>query len=385
MSYVIVALLLVLIGINLYYILHVRKNYGAANGNTAVSATEQQCAGDWLVTIIDKEISAPLSIIAGYLQIAGHEKNMPFAVSRNIQMAQETTIQIEHFISEITAYRRYNSAEFQPHNEPVNLSALILTIASEQRKRAQKRGLQLSTTIDASMHHSFLTDYSLMEQIITSLISNSVNYTLRGTIAVEAKRVDEQVIITVEDSGVGISSDMVKRFFDSEVVKPHLANGHGGLGILLVRKAVSALHGMISCKSEINVGTTITLTFPLDLVEKLSVDQESKLLPRKYAAMKVDDVEPLADMVTIPNKYLDDLVQKDDVATLLDNLHVAALIGDPQECEEIIARLVPMIHEHDNLKIIHAMIHQFDFGEARSVVEALASKQGVVLLGGRYV
>lgn len=385
MSYVIVALLLILIGINLYYILHVRKQYGAVKGDTALYPREQQCASDWLVTIIDKEISAPLSIIAGYLQIAGHEKNMPFAVSRNIQMAQETTIQIEHFISEITAYRRYNSDEFEPQNEPVNLSALILTIAADQRKRAQKRGLQLSTTIDSSMHHSFSTDYSLMEQIITSLLSNSVNYTLRGTITLEAKRVDEQVVISIEDTGVGISSDLVKRFFESENIRPHLSNGHGGLGILLVRKAVDALGGTISCNSDINMGTTITLSLPLKQIESVFHEKENALITKEYKIMKSGEVEPLAEMVTMPNKYLDDLVKKEDIATLLDNLHVAALIGDPQECEEIIARLVPMIQENDNLKMIHMMIHQFEFGEAKNAVESLATKQGVVLLGGRYV
>src|SRR5262249_59702136 len=107
-----------------------------------------------------------------------------------------------------------------------------------------------------------------LEQIVTNLLDNAAKYTApKGHIAVTASREENDVVLRVRDTGVGISAEMLPRVFDLFAQgDPSLAHSQGGLGIglTLVRRLVELHGGMVTVHSEgLGRGTEVVVRLPL--------------------------------------------------------------------------------------------------------------------------
>lgn len=237
------------------------NHYKGLLAESEEKSVEQPFSKEWINTVVNNEIAAPLSIISGHLQIVEDSGNLPESLTRDVHTALDTVKQVEHFVIELRSLQLYYSPEFRKNLEPIQLDLLLKKCVERHRRRAESRSLQLKLDTD-SIEHPVVADFILMEQIVNSLITNSINYTVEGVIEVTAKRHDEKTLITVRDTGVGISQEDIEKLFFSEEIHPELKNGHGAMGLVLVRKAVELLGGKITCNSIVNQGTEIILSLP---------------------------------------------------------------------------------------------------------------------------
>src|SRR5262249_46908790 len=118
-------------------------------------------------------------------------------------------------------------------------------------------------------------DSTRLEQIVTNLLDNAAKYTApKGHIAVTASREENDVVLRVRDTGVGISSEMLPRVFDLFAQgDPSLAHSQGGLGIglTLVRRLVELHGGMVTVHSEgLGRGTEVVVRLPLGTPSQIS-------------------------------------------------------------------------------------------------------------------
>ncbi|KAF9767823.1 hypothetical protein IL306_014951 [Fusarium sp. DS 682] len=152
--------------------------------------------------------------------------------------------------------------------------------------------------IDPYMPYRFHVAAGALRRVVMNLFGNALKYTHKGTITVALSQKPlssnnpssnrRLVRISVTDTGQGISPD----FLRNDLFKPfsqenHLSHGTG-LGLSLVKKIVASMGGKISIESEVNVGTTATVTLPLSRSkdsngsnlgqEKNEVDEETKRL-----------------------------------------------------------------------------------------------------------
>jgi signal transduction histidine kinase len=114
------------------------------------------------------------------------------------------------------------------------------------------------------------TDGLRLEQILTNLVTNAVKFTQKGQITVRARQVlgQDLVIFEISDSGIGIPAEELRYIFDEfRQVDGSISRRYGGmgLGLALVKKLVTLLHGEISVISQVGQGSTFTVTFPLRL------------------------------------------------------------------------------------------------------------------------
>ena len=111
-------------------------------------------------------------------------------------------------------------------------------------------------------------DRARIEQVILNIVSNAIKYTPDGgKIAVTAVAEDAQVVIRVQDNGIGIPAEDMPRIFDRfyRVDKARSrANGGTGLGLSIAREITQLHGGSISIDSAPGQGTTVTLRFPID-------------------------------------------------------------------------------------------------------------------------
>ncbi|WP_221251208.1 ATP-binding protein [Desulfuromonas versatilis] len=125
---------------------------------------------------------------------------------------------------------------------------------------------RLEVHLEAAEGHRVLADENKMVQVLENLVSNAVKYSPRGSrVAVTSRVVDAGYLILVEDEGIGMSADQVRRIFDKfyRVDASDTAVGGLGLGMSIVRNIVEAHDGTIEVDSTPGQGTRVRVILPL--------------------------------------------------------------------------------------------------------------------------
>lgn len=137
------------------------------------------------------------------------------------------------------------------------------TVAAE----AARRGLELRREYAEDLPVVIWTDGAWFRQILSNLISNAVRYTEQGSVVLRLlKRSGSELVIEVEDTGIGMSEDEVERAFRPFARGPRasgLAPDGAGLGLVITRQMVEHLGGTISVRSRPGVGSLFRVTMPL--------------------------------------------------------------------------------------------------------------------------
>lgn len=109
-------------------------------------------------------------------------------------------------------------------------------------------------------------DPSLLKHIVMNLLGNAIKFTgAEGTINVRTYRDEEQFKLVVADNGIGMSEEDQQHLFERFYRGANVSNIQGtGLGLHIVSKYSELMNGSISCESELGVGTTFIVTFPLN-------------------------------------------------------------------------------------------------------------------------
>jgi CheY-like chemotaxis protein len=134
------------------------------------------------------------------------------------------------------------------------------------------------------------SDRVRVTQILTNLMSNACKFTSKGFVELGAVRKDDQLVIYVQDSGIGIKPDeqhlVFERFRKSMEQSDTLYRGTG-LGLAICKAMADLMGGKITMESELNVGSTFFLILPWDMVSFTSIPKES-LQPTKFKSKKGD-------------------------------------------------------------------------------------------------
>jgi signal transduction histidine kinase len=132
-------------------------------------------------------------------------------------------------------------------------------IAAKHRDRAINFAIQGNCT-DAKM------DEKLLGHILTNLLSNAMKYSPKGgTIRFDLISTSDSAVFRIQDTGIGIPVQDLDKLFESFRRASNVGTIPGtGLGLAIVKKCVDLHRGKIAVESELGVGTTFTVTLPLD-------------------------------------------------------------------------------------------------------------------------
>ena len=197
---------------------------------------------DEFLAMLAHELRNPLAALRTGLAVldkAGHQDRL-LAGTRDVMSRQLR--QLSRMVDDLLDVSRVSTGKIALHRETVDLAELISRcVAMVAKAGAVHHEITVRTQplrVDA--------DPMRLEQVVTNLLTNAIKYTPSGgAITVSARRADETAVIDVEDTGLGMTPDLVERVFDLFVQGERgLARSEGGLGIglTLVRRLVE-LHG----------------------------------------------------------------------------------------------------------------------------------------------
>jgi len=133
------------------------------------------------------------------------------------------------------------------------------------RERASQQRLSLDVVVDPNVD-VVVADPLRLKQVILNLLTNAVKFTpTGGRIEARAQRVDGEILVSVEDSGIGIAEDDLERIFESFQQGPRSGSGAAegtGLGLTLSKRIVELHGGRLWVESRIGHGSTFTFAIP---------------------------------------------------------------------------------------------------------------------------
>lgn len=146
---------------------------------------------------------------------------------------------------------------------PVNLQQLIVEVVTELQPLAIEKGIELEQDI-ASEVPEIKGDRLELRRVFTNLIGNAIKFTDKGAVKVSLDQNESQVLVAVEDTGIGISPQDREAVFQRYHQGNHRRAGKG-LGLYLCQQIINAHQGQITLTSEVDKGTTFSFWFPKKL------------------------------------------------------------------------------------------------------------------------
>jgi PAS domain S-box-containing protein len=174
---------------------------------------------------------------------------------------------IKRLADDLTELTRMGAGKLSLQLEPVHVQELLQSIISGYLAEAQRRGLQLQLLMPPTPI-VVTADAARLQQIVANLLQNALKYTpAGGRIWLKAATEADEVVIRVEDTGVGIAPDMLPKIFDlftQEAPDSIASEGGLGIGLALVTELAKLHGGFVEVRSQgKGKGSEFTVRLPL--------------------------------------------------------------------------------------------------------------------------
>ncbi len=200
---------------------------------------------DEFLATLSHELRTPLTAILGWARLMLRE-NLDAAVQRQaIEAIERNAAHQARLVDDLLDVSRIMTGKLRLSTRTVKLGPVVATAIDAVVQSVRGRNLEVSRDIEME-EARVLGDADRLQQIISNLLSNAVKFTPEGgRIAVRLKREAEQVVLSVEDNGVGIAGDFLPKVFERfRQADGSLARSRGGLGVgLAIVKHIAELHG----------------------------------------------------------------------------------------------------------------------------------------------
>ena len=170
----------------------------------------------------------------------------------------------------INSLRNYTGIN-QAKTKTFHIDAVIKDILTLLKSR-----LSDGVNVELDIEHGLTlnTDVVVFNQIIMNLITNAIDAMGgEGVLRITGKRHDTTLILTIEDTGCGISQDVIQNIYDPFFTTKEVGEGTG-IGLYIVRKEIERIGGQIAVHSTPGAGTCFTLTFAIPPMEQEDVTPE---------------------------------------------------------------------------------------------------------------
>jgi signal transduction histidine kinase len=218
-----------------------------------------------LLNTVSHDLKQPLGIMEGYVELLIFRNNFDEVSTGYIARIQRSFKAMRQLIDDLLDYAQIESSGLRLELLPVAIREVIQSCAEDMRQPLSSKSMQLS--IEVNPMPRVKGDPRRLQQIFTNLISNAIKYTPpEGRIRISAEELDDNIRISVQDTGLGISPEDQARIFERfyRVRRAETENIEGtGMGLAIVKRLVEAHNGQLGIESRLGEGTTIHVTLPV--------------------------------------------------------------------------------------------------------------------------
>lgn len=249
---------------------HLIKSFNRMISRLAASFTQTR----QFSTDVSHELRTPLTVIRGQLEVALLTANTPEQYREAIMEALEDVERLSQTIRALLLLSQAESGQLLLQKSSLDFAAVVRDIGEQYQIPAE--GANVKLAVECPPQCFLDGDRLQLERLLYNLLSNAVKYTpAGGQVHLRLECQDEQAILTVSDTGVGIPRENLPHIFDRFYRVPSTEKNHPekglGLGLSFVNWIVKAHGGKIRVQSEPGKGTAFTVELPREDAAPASV------------------------------------------------------------------------------------------------------------------
>ncbi len=234
------------------------------------TAERQNHAKDEFLAMLGHELRNPLSAISSAASLLGLPAVTVDAAGRAKKIIQRQSQHLGRIVDDLLDLSRAMSGKILLNRAPLDLSSLIGNCLDTYRTTGRSADYELRVQLDSGWVDG---DVTRLEQIFCNLLDNALKYTPPGgTVDVLLEREEDDIVLTVHDTGVGIAPELLPHVFDVFVQGTSTldrAQGGLGIGLALVRR-LAELHGGSVDADSAGPGEGSTFSIRLPRTERIT-------------------------------------------------------------------------------------------------------------------
>ena len=248
------------------------------------------------------EIRTPLNAIVGFSNMLLDDKSLPDSAKEEVNdivMASDNLLEIVNGILDIS---KIEAGKLEIVNTEYDFNKVTTELSALTRGRLGDKPIEFITKIDESIPQVLYGDASRLKQICVNILTNAVKYTKEGSITFSINSVVKnnvcRLIISVEDTGIGIKQENLSKLFNKFErldLKDNVTIEGTGLGLAITKKLVDMMNGKIVVQSVFGKGSKFTVSIDQRIVKNPTIKVEAidttheKIEVKNKTVLVVDD------------------------------------------------------------------------------------------------
>ncbi|MGJ4748131.1 ATP-binding protein [Leptospira sp. SA-E8] len=274
----------------------IRRSQELQSANKSLRETEK--IKNEFFANVSHELRTPLSLILAPVESILLDKKSSLSPN-NIQMLEtvhNNSVRLLQMVNSLLDFSKFEAGKMNVQLESTNISSLIQAILKDFEPSALEKNIQIQKELPSS-DLNILIDRYLFERIFFNLLSNALKFTPKdGNISVTVTYSEDQLFLTVQDSGIGISEAdqkiIFKKFQQAEGSSTRRYGGTG-LGLAMVKDFSELLGGSVEVTSKLDSGSKFSVKIPAqkaDSGEKVPSSQIFSHSPQ-FSSLEVSNEE----------------------------------------------------------------------------------------------
>lgn len=219
------------------------------------------------ISDVSHELKTPLTVIMGNSELMLNadieQKQQKILLNATLDQAQR----MNNLIADLISLNRVDTTKTILRDKKVMVTDLKNQILSSLSSLRLKKDISFEFNIDSKKN--ILGSFSEVYSALENLVSNAFRYTDKGSISINWSIIKGQGVLSVTDSGIGISKEhltkITDRFYRVDTDRSRNSGGTG-LGLAIVKNIMDHHNGSIEIKSDVSKGSTFSLVFPKERV-----------------------------------------------------------------------------------------------------------------------
>ncbi|MCJ7777930.1 MAG: HAMP domain-containing histidine kinase, partial [Sedimentisphaerales bacterium] len=218
------------------------------------------------ISTVSHELRTPLASMKEAISVVSNEVagKINKDQRRFLDIAERNIDRLARLINEVLDFQKLEAGKMKVNIQENNINEVVKEVQKTMLPSAKKKGLDILLELAGNLPKARF-DRDKIIQVLTNLISNAIKFTEQGQVTVGVQQRDEELVIRVKDTGMGIPKDDLRKIFERfyRVQRPGKQIQGTGLGLPIVERIVAMHGGRIEVESEMDKGTTFTIFLPL--------------------------------------------------------------------------------------------------------------------------
>lgn len=202
------------------------------------------------------ELNEPLGSILGFAQLIKNGKNISEQIEKDIDKIINGSLHAREIIKKLMSFSRYEEKE----KIEISLNQVITDSLYILKSRSEKENINIVMLLEDELPSFFVNPVQINQVIINLCVNSFQAMPNGGELVIQTFSANENIYLVIQDTGIGISEQVVKRIFDPFFSTKEVGTG---LGLTIVNSIVSSYGGCIKTESNIGNGTRFEISFPI--------------------------------------------------------------------------------------------------------------------------